>query len=179
MCLTSLGTCIKNCSIVLIIIQLLDKYTCGAIRLHPFGMHASLCSALMPMRCNFIAPSRTYLAISYCKICPIFSPTCVSSYSQITIIGLCKVWSKVIYWNRIRQDCNFDILLCMGLIHLPHLRIHKYFMDDSLVYFTRQGFPSLFANFFQKQKKSLSWKITDVSSVKYLRICKWGRWICP
>ena len=33
--------------------------------------------------------------------------------------------------------------------------------------------------FFIKWRKTLSWKFTDESSIKYLWIHKWGRWIRP
>ena len=33
--------------------------------------------------------------------------------------------------------------------------------------------------FFKKWKKTLSWKFTDESSIKYLWIRKWGKWIWP
>ena len=33
--------------------------------------------------------------------------------------------------------------------------------------------------FGKKLRKPLSWKFTDELSVKYLWICKWGRWIRP
>ena len=34
-------------------------------------------------------------------------------------------------------------------------------------------------NFSKKWRKNLSWKFTDESSIKYLRIRKWTRWIRP
>ena len=40
-----------------------------------------------------------------------------------------------------------------------------------------QGFPSFFAKIWQKLKKNLVWKFMEESSIKYLKIHKWGRWI--
>ena len=74
MCLTLLGTSIKNCSIVkplsnkikyYIVIQLLDKCLRGN-EIAPFGTHALLHLSLVLKGCNFIAPlALIYPAISY------------------------------------------------------------------------------------------------------------------
>ena len=66
-----------------------------------------------------------------------------------------------------------------GQIHLPHLRICKYFMDDSSVNFHDKVFLHFLQKFGKKWRKTLSWKFMDESSVKYLWIHKWGRWIQP
>ena len=60
----------------------------------------------------------------------------------------------------------------LGWIHLPHLRIRKIFTDNSSVFF-------IFCKNLAKNEKTMSWKFTDESSVKYLPISKWGRWIRP
>ena len=52
-------------------------------------------------------------------------------------------------------------------------------MDDSSVNFHDKFFLNFFLNFSKKWRKNLSWKFMDESSVKYLWIDKWGRWIRP
>ena len=110
------------------------------------------------------------------------------------------IYFKIFYWNVrenglvFSQTC-FDFLVLnlkrytyqgylsftyvFGQIHLPHLRIHKYFMDDSSVNFHDKIFLHFLPIFFKKWRKTLSWKFTDESSIKYLWIRKWGRWIWP
>ena len=86
-------------------------------------------------------------------------------------------WINVKFWPTLR------LLFCartlIGQIHLPHLWICKYFMDDSSINFHDNVFLHFLPNIFKKWRKTLSWKFMDESSVKYLRICKWGRWIRP
>ena len=73
---SALLICIKNCSIVkqenkVLIIQLLDKYLRGAIKLHPFSTClASLSNCAKEVQ--FYCPSRIYAAIPYCIIFPNF-----------------------------------------------------------------------------------------------------------
>ena len=66
-----------------------------------------------------------------------------------------------------------------GRIHLVHLWIHKYFTDDSSVNFHDKFFLHFLLKFRKKWRKNLSWKFTDESSIKYLWIRKWTRWIRP
>ena len=66
-----------------------------------------------------------------------------------------------------------------GRIHLVHLRSLKYFTDDSSVNFHDKFCLHFVVNFSKKWRKNLSWKFTDESSIKYLRVCKWTRWIWP
>ena len=79
----------------------------------------------------------------------------------------------IIFKTTIRQFSN------LGRIHLVYLRIRKYFMDDSSVNFHDKFFLHFLVNFSKKWRKNLSWKFTDESSIKYLWIRKWTRWIWP
>ena len=71
------------------------------------------------------------------------------------------------------------MILHIGQIHLVHLRICKYFTDDSSVNFHDKVFLHFLPKFRKKWRKNLSWKFMDESSVKYLWIRKWTRWIRP
>ena len=73
-------------------------------------------------------------------------------------------------------NCNS---LVQGRIHLVHLWICKYFTDDSSINFHDKFFLYFLLKFSKKWRKNLPWKFTDESSVKYLRIRKWTRWIRP
>ena len=64
-----------------------------------------------------------------------------------------------------------------GRIYLVHLRICKYFTDNSSVNFHDKFFLHFLLKFSKKWRKNLSWKFTDESSIKYLRIRNWTRWI--
>ena len=66
-----------------------------------------------------------------------------------------------------------------GRIHLVHLRSLKYFTDDSSINFHDKFFLHFLLNFSKKWRKNLSWKFMDESSIRYLRIHKWTRWIWP
>ena len=70
-------------------------------------------------------------------------------------------------------------ILVLGRIHMVHLWIRKYFMDDSSINFHDKFFLHFLLNFSKKWRKNLSWKFTDESSVKYLQIRKWTRWSRP
>ena len=83
MCLTSLSTCIKNCSIIVnlkeikyyLLIQLLDK----CLRGNKIASLRHSCLTLLgtcAKGVQFYGPSRTYLAILYCNIFSIFCPLC-------------------------------------------------------------------------------------------------------
>ena len=52
-------------------------------------------------------------------------------------------------------------------------------MDDSSVNFHDKILLNFLLKFRKKWTKNLSWKFTYELSVKYLRICKWTRWIWP
>ena len=67
----------------------------------------------------------------------------------------------------------------LGRIHLPHLQIRKYFTDDSSINFHDKVFFIFCHIFYKYWRKTLSWKFTDESSIKYLWIDKWGMWIRP
>ena len=71
------------------------------------------------------------------------------------------------------------VCLYYGRIHLVHLRIHKYLTDDPSVNFHDKFFLHFLLKFRKKWRKNLSWKFMDESSVKYLQIRKWTRWIRP
>ena len=66
-----------------------------------------------------------------------------------------------------------------GRIHPPYLQIHTYFMDDLSINFHDKVFLHFLKKIGKKWRKTLSWKFTDESSIKYLQIRKWGRWIRP
>ena len=68
-----------------------------------------------------------------------------------------------------------------GQIHLPDAFTYGSIstLRTTHLKISWQGFSSLFAKFLQKMKKNLVQKFTDESSVKYLWIYKWGRWIQP
>ena len=72
-----------------------------------------------------------------------------------------------------------NVTTYLGRIRLPHLRISKYFTDDSSVNFPDMVFLHFLQKIGKKWRKTLSWKFTDESSIKYLWIRKWGRWIRP
>ena len=71
--------------------------------------------------------------------------------------------------------------LDLGWIHLPHLRIRKYFTENSSVNFHDKVFLHFFLKFRKKWRKNLSWKFMEELpvSVKYLWIRKWTWWIRP
>ena len=56
----------------------------------------------------------------------------------------------------------------LGRIHLPHIRILKYFMDDLSINFHDKVFLHFLSKFGKKRRKTMSWKFTDESSVRYL-----------
>ena len=66
-------------------------------------------------------------------------------------------------------------------IHLVHLQISKYFMDDSSVNFHDKFFLHFLLKFRKKWRKNLSWKFMEELSVsvKYVWIHKWTWWIRP
>ena len=68
-----------------------------------------------------------------------------------------------------------NVLYCW--IHLPHLRIRKYFTDNSSINFHYNIFLHFLPKIGKKWRKTLSWKFTDESSIKCLWIHKWCRWI--
>ena len=74
---------------------------------------------------------------------------------------------------------NNNVTYNYGWIHLVHLQIHKYFTDDSSVNFHDKFFLHFLKKISKQWRKTLSCKYTDESSVKYLRIHKWTRWIRP
>ena len=74
---------------------------------------------------------------------------------------------------------NFFQYWDIGRIHLVLLRIHKYLTDDSFVNFRDKFWLHFLLKFRKKWRKNLLWKFTDESSIKYLQICKWTRWIRP
>ena len=69
------------------------------------------------------------------------------------------------------------LIFFIGWIHLVHLQIRKYFTDNSSLNFHDNVRLHFLKKFGKKWRKTLSWKFTDVSSVKYLRIHKLGSWI--
>ena len=77
------------------------------------------------------------------------------------------------------QESGLERYCAIGRIHLVHLRIHKYLTDDSSVNFHDKFFLHFLLKFRKKWRKNLSWKFTDESSIKYLWIHKWTRWIRP
>ena len=64
-------------------------------------------------------------------------------------------------------------------IHLVDLWIHKYFTDDSSVNFHGKFILHFLPNYSKKWRKNRSWKFVDESSIKYLHIRRWIRWIWP
>ena len=54
-----------------------------------------------------------------------------------------------------------------------------YFMDDSSTHFHDKVFFHFLKINGKKWRKILSWKFMDKSSINYLWICKWGKWIGP
>ena len=97
------------------------------------------------------------------------------------------VWGSKTQWVKNGKKCNKKKCVCTcgctvcfkGWIHLPHLQIHKYFMDDSFINFHEKFFLHFLPNFSKRWRKTLPWKIMDETSVKYLQVHKWDRWICP
>ena len=74
---------------------------------------------------------------------------------------LCEFPIYLLYENNIAsasklsQCLFFQKKMCIhyGRIHLPHLRIRKYFTDDSFINF-QKGVSSFFCQFFSKMKKN-------------------------
>ena len=93
---------------------------------------------------------------------------------------LCEFPIYLLYENNIAsasklsQCLFFQKKMCIhnGRIHLPHLRIRKYFMDESAINFCTRFFFILCAKIWQKIKKNHVQKFTDESSIKYLWIRK-------
>ena len=89
MCLTSLGICIKNCSIVkqwnkVPIIQLLDK----CLRDNKIAPLQHVCLASLSTctkMVQFYCPSRTYPAIPYCTIFPFLA---YYAFIDLTLVDL-------------------------------------------------------------------------------------------
>ena len=84
-----------------------------------------------------------------------------------------------VFWKKIIRVALFQkiLILALGQIHLPHLQIRKFFTDDSSIYFHGKVFLHLLQKFGKKWRKNVSWKFMDESSIKYLQIHKWTRWI--
>ena len=64
------------------------------------------------------------------------------------------------------------ILLHIGRIHLPHLQIRKYFMDDSSVILKTSFFIIFFQNLARNEEKPCNGKLQMSRLVKYLWIRK-------
>ena len=62
---------------------------------------------------------------------------------------------------KINSMMKYDCVTDLGRIHLVHLRIHKYFTDDSSVNFHDKIFLYFLKKCGKKWRKTLSWKFTD------------------
>ena len=79
--------------------------------------------------------------------------------------------------------CNFVIIKYqppLGFV-LHHLWSYGSIstLQTTHINFHDKVFLRFLPNFCKKWRKTLSWKFMDESSVKYLRIGRWGRWIQP
>ena len=101
----------------------------------------------------------------------------------------------IYYFFHFMSHQNSEMLLCLlifylGWIHWPHLLISwqgfLYFLPN-VCHFSKWSSLKTLHNFEKSSKMAKNWhkineeklfqKFTDESSVKYLQIGKWGRWI--